>query len=170
MVERVATEPSQPQARKWRGLGGFPHPCAVMGCGELAHPGNVYCVDHRRAHRSARRAPEIIGPSEDNDLDIVAVGLSRPIGRGFSTCAFEDCGQPCLAGRLYCSPRCRQRARKEPAEFEIGGVRATLREHAETYGIDLTTVYARMREGYGAVEAVTMPLDGLQHLRRTRRT
>jgi hypothetical protein len=141
-----------------------------MGCGELAAPGTVYCADHRGAYRRVRVTADIVGPSEENDLDIVATGLSRPLGRGLSTCAFEDCGQPCLAGRLYCSDRCRRRARKEPAEFVIDGVRATLREHARAWGIDLTTVYARMKDGYGVVEAITEPLDGLQHLRRTGRT
>lgn len=147
-----------------RGLN-TPNWCAA-GCGDLAEANCLYCPDHRQTR------PEFIGPTDDNELDVSSHGIAerladQTVTRGVAVCAHADCGQPCLAGRLYCSDRCRRRARKEPAQFTIEGVTATLREHATARGIDLTTVYARMRAGLGVIEAVLLPLDDLQRLRRT---
>lgn len=142
--------------------------CAA-GCGNLAAGDCLYCEAHRQ-----HVDPDDAGPAPDCELDVNTHGLyerlaDKPVERGVSVCAHADCGQPCVAGRLYCSDRCRRRGRREPALFTIDGLTASVREHAQARGIDLGTVYARMRDGLTAVEALTRPIDGLQHFRRTKR-
>ena len=95
------------------------------------------------------------GPTDESELDASAPSPPRPVGL---PCAFDDCGQPALLGRLYCSERCRGRAcsRKAKALIVIDGVEATLREHARTRGLDYGTVWCRLRSGATPEEAVTI--------------
>jgi len=141
----------------------------VIGCGDVIEPGCIYCRAHRRNRQSR---PDLSGPAPDHELDIRSYRLAerlagQEVERGVYVCAFDDCGQPCLAGRLYCSDRCRARARREPALFTIDGVTATLPQHAKMRGVDIGTVYCRMKLGLAPEEAVTRALDDLQHQRRT---
>lgn len=140
-----------------------PAPCATAGCGDMAVPGAIHCHDHRLAKRRGRRLVEPRGPTEGHELDIEVL-----IGQCVEThpCAYQDCGQPALMGRLYCSGRCRARARTSPAEFTIEGVTATIREHAQDRGLDLGTVYCRMKEGASVEAALTRPLDDEMQRRR----
>lgn len=149
---------------------GSPAACAVIGCGELIQPGSIYCACHRSARR--KRASLVdAGPAPDHELDVVTHGLrARLAGKKVSIethpCAYPDCGQPALRGRLYCSTRCRTRARTEPALITIEGVVMSLRDHASARGLDIATVYCRMRAGDSAEEAITRPIDDEMQRRR----
>lgn len=146
-----------------------PAACAAVGCGEDVSRGSIYCDAHRQLQR--QRVVHGEGPTDDHELDVVSYGLAdRLAGKEVvietHPCAFQDCGQPTLRGRLYCSSRCRVRARKNPALFTIDGQTMTLREHAERVGLDIATVYCRMRDGSTAEEAITRPLDDEMARRR----
>lgn len=151
---------------------GNPAVCAVIGCGDLVEAGSIYCGTHRNAQR--KRASmvdaETTGPTPESELDITTQGLrlrmrGKEVVEG-PPCIFEDCGQPTLRGRLYCSGRCRSRARKSPPLLTIDGLTMTFAEHVERVGLDLGTAYCRIRAGDSFEEAITRPLDDEMQRRR----
>lgn len=160
--------------KKKNGRSSFGNPavCAVVGCGEMVEHGSIYCHTHRHAPR--KRASlvdaETTGPTPESELDITTQGLRvRLAGKEVHAgppCIFADCAQPTLRGRLYCSSRCRSRARKSPPLITIDGLTMTFPEHVERVGLDLGTVYCRIRAGDSFEEAITRPLDDEMQRRR----
>ncbi len=145
-----------PRTRWQRNVKGLSSPaiCATIGCGDLIKPGRgcLYCP----ACLVQREQPV----DDDGPADAVELDIASPLGVGprGNPCAHRNCGQPTLRGRLYCSTRCRGRAqsKKARATITIDGVEATLREHAQARGIDIGTVWCRLRGGATPEEAVTM--------------
>lgn len=127
--------------------------CSTAGCGDLARPGRgcLFCANCDSA-RLAQHA--ISGPTDEGELDVT---LFWRAARG-GACGHADCGQPTMHGRLYCSDRCRSRARSAvgvQAQIEIDGVVASMRVHAANRQIDIRTVWSRLRAGLTPVEAIT---------------
>ena len=135
-------------------------PCAV-GCGQLAAPGRIYCAGCVAAPR-----PPSEGCAEP-DVQVLTLSerlagggpLTRRLAKyGPSVCGV--CGGDSMPGRLYCSGKCRSRARRPGAgEVELDGVTATPLAHADRLGLGRSTLYRRLQLGLSVQEALTRPVN-----------
>jgi hypothetical protein len=61
---------------------------------------------------------------------------------------------------MYCSGRCRGRARQgKKAVVELDGITATPLDHAARLGLGASTLYRRLQLGLSVHEALTRPID-----------
>lgn len=151
-----------------------PVPCAILGCGDQAEPGCIYCQECRDRAAEPLNDKEARLLQERDDVDVVLLRerlagkgpmMRRLKRQGTHPCGL--CGRPSLPGRQYCSERCRTRARAgERSQVELDGTVATLLEHAARIGLGRSTVYKRLKLGMTPVEALTRPID--LEMRRSR--
>jgi len=107
--------------------------------------------------------------------DIIVLTLSEKLAGGgrysrrlakYGPSLCRICCEPSIPGRLYCSDRCRWRARRgEAFTIKLDGIEARPLEHADRLGIGRSTFYRRLQLGLTVTEALTRPID--ESMRRT---
>lgn len=156
-------------------MSALPTLCAIIGCGEDAQAGRIYCGQCRGRLRDPL---ETHLEPEDRDLHVLTL-RERLAGGGPISDSVERhgtgkclvCQGPTLPGRSHCSSPCRTRARQSGGtRVVVDGVEAPIAKHLLRIGLSKGAFYARLRAGKSVSEALGQKPDEEMRRRAACRT